>query len=560
MSATAAATDQPSASRLSAGDESRDTDVALAAQSEYEKGNADEALNLLRRLPDSRSLTLNRCLCEFAVDRDCDKFLTALTGVQDLEPDEQVLVDYNRALVLAKFQRRQPDAIRLLEERRTLVSESGSTIDDKLNIQMHLLLAALYLDTRKNPSAALSLLQHVTEKCDATCQPAPQRLQQLKAKCFLQLGCPKSAKRELKTVSGEPLIRCYYELQRGNCKKAMKIFNSHIAEEQTVALRNNEALILFGLGKRNTAAFHLAKVLPEQNSPEILYNLALVHLFTGNTKNARGIFEYLIQFYKHNPRLWFRLAECCLQDQTSSFFRDIEVARQKHELLKGYGEGGSKKLILKASESKGHDVESMCFARGCLMNALSVLKSEDASFFPSNVMTDAELTRFKIALFLSLSFTNLCLHDYSPAFTYAKCALHLQPKGYQKVLAHMYAGEALISLDKLTDAVPHFNPSLTNEEAAVTGEEPIAVPDFICNWYPNTARVVLIYNQAVCHAMKGDFEKATETLRQIGSSASQQPETVIPLQVITLVAYLQSQQGNVEGVKSLARQHLSHYR
>lgn len=559
MSAATAAPDPPSPSRIPVPDEARETDVALAAQSEYEKGNADEALNLLRRLPDSRSLTLNRLLCEFAMDRDCDRFLTALTGVQELEPDQQVLVDYNRALVLAKHQRRLQEAINLLEERRSLISESGATIDDKLDVQMHLLLAALYLDTRKNPSAALTVLQYVSEKCDTTCQPAPQRLQQLKAKCYLQMGSPKTAKRELKMVSCEPLIRCYLELQRGNCKKAMKIFNTNTGEDQSVMHRNNEALILFGLGKRNTAAFHLAKVLPEENSPEILYNLALVHLFTGNTKNGRRIFEYLIQFYKHNPRLWFRLAECCLQDQTSSFFRDIEVARQRHELLKGFGEGSSKKLILKASESKGHDVESMCFARGCLMNALSVLKSADASFFPSNVMPDAELARFKIALFLSLSFTNLCLHDYSPAFTYAKCALHLQPKGYQKVLGNMYAGEALISLDRMADAIPHFNPSLTNEEAAVSGDEATAVPDFICNWYPNTGRVILIYNQAVCHSMRGDCDKAIETLRQIGSSASQ-PDTVIPLQVINMVAYLQSQQGNVEGIKSLFRQHLSHYR
>ena len=570
-------------------DDKSDMGIAVMAQSEYERGDADQATRLLDRLPDSKSLTLNRLVCQFAIHKDCDSFLKGVESLQDLEPDQEALIDYNKALVYAKYMDRISDAIDLLEERKTKIDSGSCIIDDKLTIQIYTLLAVLYLENRTNANRALNLLTYVSDKCSSS-SSAPARLQQLRARCALQLVNPKTAKRELKSIIGEPHLRCYQELQRGNCKKAYKIFNSMSSnnnndqasndqeqdqESLSLADRNNEALILFGLGKKNTAAFRLTKLLSDtltsdpgsKPPPELLYNLALVHLFTGNTVSARALFEHLIHVYKDNPRLWFRLAECKLQEQTSSFFRDIEAARQKHELLKGYGEAGSKKLILKASESKGHDSESMCFVRSCLTNCLTIFQSSSSSLtshLPSNLMPESEVTRFRTPVFLSLSFTNLCLQDPLPAYTYAKCALQLQPKAYQKILANMYAGESLALLDRIPDSIPHFSPSIiTTEETTTSNTETesslVPIPDFITSWYPNTARIILIYNQSVMHALKGDFEKATETLRQIGSSASQ-PDTVIPLQVITLVAYLQSQQGNVDGVKSLARQHLSHYR
>lgn len=559
-STTAASPSDPASSTPTAQPGQTDAveeDVAVLAQSELEKGNADQALGLLRRLPDTPSTTLNRLLCQFTIDHDSDAFLKGLDEVQGLEPDQQLLVDYNRALIWSQKQRRIQDAIDLLERRRCLMSESRDVpLDEKLVIQVLFLLAVLHMETRKNLTTALSLLQEVGERSESAGHAVPARLQLLKAKCHMQLGCVKTAKRELKNAPYEPMIRCHLELYRGNCKKAMKILNANVADvNSSVANKNNEALILFGLGKRNTAAFHLTKLIPDHSTPEILYNLALVHLFTGNTQNARRIFEHLIQFYRNNPRLWLRLAECQLQHESAAFSRDLDSGRQKHDLMKGFGgEAGSKKLILKASDAKVYDIESMTFARSCLMNALTVLKSPDASSLPSNVMQESELTRFKESLFLSLSFVNLCLSDFVPALTYAKCALHLQPKGYHKVLANAYAGEALMSLDRTSDAVPHFAPSLTNEEPAPTSEQestPAPVPE--CNLFPHTARVILLYNQAVCHALRTDFEKAADSLRQIVSLASQS-ETVVPVQAITLVAYLQSQHGNGESIKSLARQ------
>lgn len=63
----------------------------------------------------------------------------------------------------------------------------------------------------------------------------------------------------------------------------MKIFLT--CNDNSSLASNNESLIQFGLGKRNTAAYLLTKTLTSNPiQPEMLYNLAIFHLFTGNYK------------------------------------------------------------------------------------------------------------------------------------------------------------------------------------------------------------------------------------------------------------------------------------
>ena len=253
----------------------QERDIAITAQSEYEKGNHAETLSLLDTLDnrDSKALAHNRLIAQFGVDKNVDQLLNGLITSEELDLDQQVLIDYNRALALAKYRNRFDEAIELLENRMSVLSQSISLVDDRLTIKVYLLLAILYMERRKDPTKALPLLQFIHEKCDPSCHPP--RIQQLKAKCFLQMGSFKNAKRELKAMSGEPLIRSYLELQRNNYKKALKIFTS--CTEESPIHRNNDGLIQYGLGKRNTAVFCVAKAVEKKNSPEMLYNLAVLH-------------------------------------------------------------------------------------------------------------------------------------------------------------------------------------------------------------------------------------------------------------------------------------------
>lgn len=528
-------------------DKFQERDVAIVAQSEYEKGNHAQTLSLLESLDnhDSKAVTHNRLIAQFGVDQNVDQLMNGLITSEDLDLDQQVLIDYNRALALAKYRDRYDEAIELLENRMSVLSQSISLVDDRLTIKVYLLLAVLYMERRKDPTKALPLLQFI-DKCDATCHPP--RIQQLKAKCFLQMGSFKNAKRELKAMSGEPLIRSYLELQRSNYKKALKIFSS--CTEDSPIHRNNDGLIQYGLGKKNTAVFCVAKAVEKNNSPEMLYNLAVLHLFTGNTKNAFDILYSLIHHFKNNPRIWFRLAECCLEERARH--QEVESNKNKHDVIKGLNCDGG--FLSKESSNQ----ESLSFARGCLLNSLSVLNSNDCNFYPSNNPLENDLDRFKIGIFLSLSYTSLCLNDFSPAYTFAKTALSLHPKSFQKVLAHLYAGESLIRMDRVDAALEHFVPSIVEEPPPVE-EGSTTPPPAPCSWFPNSAKVVVAFNQAVSYTIRGDLDRAAETIRLISSNISPS-DNLVPVQVIMLATYIQLKQGYIDAAKSLIRQHLTQLR
>lgn len=525
----------------------QERDIAITAQLEYEQGNNENTLRLLETLDnrDSKAVIHNRLIARFGIDTNVDQLMSGLITSEDLDLDQQVLIDYNRALALARYRNRFDEAIELLENRMSVLSQSISLVDDRLTIKVYLLLAVLYMERRKDPTKALPLLQFIHEKCDVSCHPP--RIQQLKAKCFLQMGSFKNAKRELKAMSGEPLIRSYLELQRNNYKKALKIFSS--CTEDSPIHRNNDGLIQYGLGKRNTAVFCVAKAVEKNNSPEMLYNLAVLHLFTGNTKNAFDILYNLIHHFKSNPRIWFRLAECCLEER--SRHQEMESNKNKHDVIKGLSYEGSQKKEVSNSES-------LSFARGCLLNSLSVLNSKDCNYYPSNAPLEGDLERFKIGIFLSLSYTSLCLNDFSPAYTFATTAISLHPKGFQKVLAHLYAGESLIRMDRVDIALEHFHPSIVEEPPPVE-EGSTTPPPAPCSWFPNSAKVVVAFNQAVSYTIRGDLDKAAETIRIISSNISPS-DNLVPVQVIMLATYIQLKQGYVDAAKSLIRQHLTQLR
>jgi len=200
------------------------------------------------------------------------------------------------------------------------------------------------------------------------------------------------------------------------------------------------------------------------------------------------------------------------------------------------------------------DTETLTFARSCLLNSLTVLNSPDCSYCPSNLPSETEQCKFKISLFTALAYVSLSLSDYSPAYNYAKHALNLDPKGYQRVLANLYAGEALVFLDQYNDAITHFSPEHATVEPP-TGEDPAPVlPEDVSNWFPETAKTVLLYNLAATLSLRGDNDRASEILRQLSSNV---PKTaVMPIHALMLTLYLNLQLGTVDVAKSLIRQQL----
>jgi len=162
----------------------KDREIAVQAQNEYEIGNYSSVLQLLDTLGTNKAIQHNRLITQFGIDNNVETLLSGLITSEDMDLDQHVLIDYNRALVLAKYQQRFDEAIDLLERRINCFANESmfGFIDDKLAIKLCLLLVILYTERRKDPKKALPLLQFISEKCDSS--SIPNNLQQLKAKCY----------------------------------------------------------------------------------------------------------------------------------------------------------------------------------------------------------------------------------------------------------------------------------------------------------------------------------------------------------------------------------------
>lgn len=78
---------------------------------------------------------------------------------------------------------------------------------------------------------------------------------------------------------------------------------------------------------------------------------------------------------------------------------------------------------------------------------------------PSSLLSDSEVQALRVSTLASSAYVALCLGDYSPALEYAETLLR-EPRvpGAHRTLAHLYAAEALLLLDRVNEAIEHLNP------------------------------------------------------------------------------------------------------
>ena len=101
----------------------KDREIAIQAQTEYENQNNELVLQLLETLGTNKAIQHNRLITQFGIDQNVDSLLAGLITSEDMDLDQHVIIDYNRALVLAKYKQRFDEAIDLLEQRRNLFSD-----------------------------------------------------------------------------------------------------------------------------------------------------------------------------------------------------------------------------------------------------------------------------------------------------------------------------------------------------------------------------------------------------------------------------------------------------
>ncbi|XP_012941686.1 CCR4-NOT transcription complex subunit 10 isoform X2 [Aplysia californica] len=649
-------------------------ELANQAMQEFEKGHYNQCTNTMSRLGDARAtdvkVVLNRSVALFyqsnskAIDEFRHNIQTVfnmarispdLSEKSNLDDADYAVVYYNKA-VLLYHEKQHRAALSILEKLFRYVEP----IDEGLAQKVMLLLTELYL-TVHQPYDALNMVQNIekfltgksqnsqdkdkNESNNAAAQEALRaKLTLYKVRCNL-MAKQLINKKEFKTLSGNShpvnFAKAYHMYLRGNAKKASKMLGNPPSVQlspssgECLALMytNNQALLNMALRRPSLAVCQLRDALHynEKNSRDtvpndkakpplplsyvsqhyiLLHNLGVLQLHSKQPAAAFECFVECVQVYHRNPRLWLRLAECCIMHhkevgcRSRAAFRSNDGDREHRHKLEvvqdSIGSGFHHKLVLgqgtlsdkKSTPSSGVFPNlNLGFASFCLQNARSLLptdpqdveppaQDEQSEFSPPladpvlvsaepcNPLRETEVANLRCSILAASAYVALCENEHYKALTFSVDLLrqpNLSPA--QRYLGHMYKGEALVALDRIADGVDELNPenvtdvSTTLPEASTEQEkdqEGLAeTREAIVPWSPSSvgvARALMQYNLAVAYSMRTEYGRALKALTE----SSERIGIPYPVQMFYLKLYLDLKQGNKKGAISLINEHFGY--
>ncbi|XP_049727138.1 CCR4-NOT transcription complex subunit 10 isoform X3 [Elephas maximus indicus] len=430
----------------------------------------------------------------------------------------------------------------------------------------------------------------------ALIEAAKSKIHQYKVRAYIQMKSLKACKREIKSVMNTAgnsapslFLKSNFEYLRGNYRKAVKLLNSSNIAEHPGFMKTGECLrcmfwnnlgcIHFAMSKHNLGIFYFKKALQENDNVcaqlsasstdpgkkfsgrpmcalltnkryELLYNCGIQLLHIGRPLAAFECLIEAVQVYHANPRLWLRLAECCIAANKGTSEQETKGLPSKKGIVQSIvGQGYHRKIVL-ASQS--------------IQNTVYNSKSHDGDKFipapPSSPLRKQELENLKCSILACSAYVALALGDNLMALNHADKLLQ-QPKlsGSLKFLGHLYAAEALISLDRISDAITHLNPenvidvslgisSNEQDQGSDKGENeamessgkraPQCYPSSV-----NSARTVMLFNLGSAYCLRSEYDKARKCLHQ---AASMIHPKEVPPEAILLAVYLELQNGNTQ--------------
>uniref|UniRef100_A0A7N6F6H1 CCR4-NOT transcription complex subunit 10 n=1 Tax=Anabas testudineus TaxID=64144 RepID=A0A7N6F6H1_ANATE len=453
-----------------------------------------------------------------------------------------------------------------------------------------------------------------------------------------------AAKSKMHQSAPSLFLKSNFEYLRGNYRKAVKLLNSSNIAEHPGPIKtgecvrcmfwNNLGCIHFAMGKHNLGIFYFKKALQENDHTcaqlgdgtkkftgipmcallankryELLYNCGIQLLHIGRPLAAFECLMEAVQVYHSNPRLWLRLAECCISANKGGSEQESKSLPCKKGIVQSVvGQGYHRKIVLASQstqntiysegQSAAIPVASMEFAAICLRNALLLLpehqhqdtktengsksssqsgstesgsensdacsgKGQDADKFlsaaPSSPLRKQEVENLRCSILACSAYVALALGDNLMALNHAEKMLHqTKVSGSLKFLGNLYAAEALISLDRISDAIAHLNPEnvsdvsmgvLTSEQdqGSDKGDEPVESSGKqtpLC--YPSSvtsARAMMLFNLGSAYCLRSEYDKARKCLHQAASMVNTKE---IPPEAILLGVYLELQNGNTQ--------------
>nr|XP_023025866.1 CCR4-NOT transcription complex subunit 10 [Leptinotarsa decemlineata] len=415
------------------------------------------------------------------------------------------------------------------------------------------------------------------------------------------------------------------EYLKGNYMDAVKILTSipseclcysDCGESSTLMFYNNMGVLHHAMGKPNLACYYFQTALKgdisnsqsgskkdDNEKPlytlgsskyhELMYNLGIALLHAGRPTQAFECLIVAVRRYHRNSRLWMRLAECCVMVHKET--NEIDFEKQKNLIAEVVGSKEKQKIILVSNLSKDKKystesqsyavpVPSLEFALLCLRNATLLIPSDTAtppvplflipgvtppapppspSLSPSNPLSLDGIAVLRNSILVTSAYVSLCLGDYIMSLEHAKELLE-QPRisSIHKLLAHLYAAESLVLLDKISEALEHLNPESIKDISFELPEDK-EKPENItlktnppAKWFPNTlqsAQAVMQYNIAVAKTIRGQLDQAATMLRQIWQQKSATCQ--VPTHIIMLFIYIELQLGHTDVAKNLLRQY-----
>ncbi|XP_068153395.1 CCR4-NOT transcription complex subunit 10 [Drosophila tropicalis] len=297
------------------------------------------------------------------------------------------------------------------------------------------------------------------------------------------------------------------------------------------------------------------QTMSSAHSCEILYNLGIAMLHLRRAKEAFQCFLVPIKQYHNNPRLWLRMAEACIMEH------EVKVQEEERQFLPANEHNARKKQY--APQSAAVPELTLEFAALCLRNALTlthhckanfhvVVSSEDSpeqksdldqqswrhlqdnNFCnPSKPISIESLENMLAAIYAAHSYVSLRLEDYVTALEMAQQMLHCERlSDAHKLLAHMYAAEALMQMHKPTEARDHLDPSFVGTLNAFDLETR--------DWQLKSldaAQNVVRYNLAVVMAMQKDYPKAKTLLSTLSHAVVSPKALALRRHIDTYSAY-----------------------
>ncbi|XP_023165850.1 CCR4-NOT transcription complex subunit 10 isoform X2 [Drosophila hydei] len=264
-------------------------------------------------------------------------------------------------------------------------------------------------------------------------------------------------------------------------------------------------------------------------SCEIMYNLGIAMLHLRRPKEAFHCLLVPVKQYHSNPRLWFRMAEACIMEHEAKL-----LGKDRHTIDSVMNSAGSKPY---GAPSTAVPEPTLEFAALCLRSALTLTLQYKASFYratspdetldqqdssqqlwsqtqdnnfcnPSKPISLESMANMLDAIYAAHSFVSLRLGDHVTALEMAKHLLQSERlSDAHKLLGHMYAGEALMMMDKSGEARDHLEPTFVNSLNALDLETR--------DWQLKSldaAQNVVRYNLAVALALQNDFQAAKSLL------------------------------------------------